>query len=167
MGSSKDKLDAKGRLKVECKICSCWFHRLDVHLTKKHSMTVESYQKTYPGSEILSATAKELGHKDKAVNKTSKKKQAEKAEKPAPVDSDSFSIGVANLKMRKDLTELDKIDVPEHDDNWCVDQVGLEMWEDIAVGVEDNEPIYIGGPTGCGKTASAEALSISEPGYVF
>lgn len=70
-------------------------------------------------------------------------------------------IGVACLMERDEnkLSEYCKSLIPEWDENWQIDEDMKAYWEDMSVGLEMNEPIYIGGPVGCGKTKSVKQLA--------
>ncbi len=170
MGNAKDKLDDKGREKIQCLICGNWYHRVDVHVKKKHAMTAEDYVAKYPGAPTISDTAVKLGWpgtgaKRPARTGPKKSKAAKKLLKKTKSTKDSFRLGVATLGMRGELEEAEKPLVPVHDDDWSVDDVVMRLWEDIAIGIEDNEPVYVGGPTGCGKSAGINELAavINQP----
>lgn len=69
-----------------------------------------------------------------------------------------FKVGVARLRQRTDLETVDLPYVPKHDAGFIFGKTEMENWEDIAIGIEDDEPVYIAGPTGCGKTAGIMEL---------
>ena len=161
MGSAKDRLDSRGRQKTQCLVCGRWYHRVDTHVEQKHSMTVSEYKETYPEAPLFSEHAFTLLDKNPKTSKTSEKELKEKFHKKgAKVDKKSpLNIGVASLYIRRDLTEIDKLRVPRHDPKWFVGDNVYKMWEDISVGIESNEPVFIGGPTGCGKSATVKELA--------
>lgn len=152
MGSPNDKKDDFGRTKVQCKICKKYYHRMEVHLKTKHKMSAKEYLGKYPDAELLSSHAKKRVEKEteRAVRKEAKK-----------VPAGTADIGVAKVQRRSDaeLSDVDKVFVPAHDANWVVDDTVMKLWEDLAIGIQDNEPVYIGGPTGCGKTKGVEVLA--------
>jgi len=158
MGKARNELDDDGRRKVECLECGGkYYHRLDVHLPAKHKIKVADYRAKYPGAATMSEYAKERASKaqsgrGKVAAPKTPTTHTEKAEETRIEVEGEYRIGVARLHKRDDLTELDKAYVPKHDENYIFGDVEMENWEDVAVGIEDGEPVYIGGPTGCGKT---------------
>lgn len=158
MGSAKDKFDTKGREKIRCLICGLFYHRLDTHLQTKHSMSVDDYHEKFPKAPVLSETAQEMSSKSsKKKIKVKTKKEEDKNEG----NKNEYHIGVATLKHRNDLTLLDReyVDKNTHDEGWIIDNTVLQMLEDIAVGIEDEQPVFIGGPTGCGKSQAVKELA--------
>ncbi len=160
MGKASDKYDEKGREKVECRLCGLYYHRLDVHLSAKHGIKVAEYQKQFPGAPTISEAAKSKA--SKAQRKGAAPDQAAAA--PAPVKQEVevvegiFRVGVARLQQKLGTEPRDIPYIPEHDAGFIFGKTEMEAWEDIAIGIEDNEPIYIAGPTGCGKTAGVMEL---------
>lgn len=153
MGSAKDKLDSFGREKVQCRICNKYYHRLDVHLKTAHGKTVEEYMTEWPNAEILSEHGKTKLAKE--ATRVASKDEAEETGK------EKHCIGAAEVH-RRDVDELSEVDlayVPKHDPDWIVDETVMALWEDLAIGIQDNEPVYIGGPTGCGKTKGVQVLA--------
>jgi cobaltochelatase CobS len=148
--SVRDKKDQHGRLKAKCEICGKYYHRVDIHVKKIHSMTADQYSQAHPNAPLFSEYGIER------LTKKEKKSMDLEGEK-----GKGYSIGVAKLNMRNvdDLDEVDKAYVPSHDPNWVVDRKVMNLWEDISVGVEEKEPVYIGGPTGCGKTKAVMVLA--------
>jgi cobaltochelatase CobS len=65
-------------------------------------------------------------------------------------------FGVAQIPMRVGLDEYDGAFVPGWDEEYQIDDALLE---DLAVNVEDDQPAYLVGPTGCGKSAGVLALA--------
>lgn len=159
MSSAKNKIDEKGREKVECRLCGSWFHRLDVHL-KSHKYTADQYRAEFPGAPTISEAASQKAREaarasmDKRMGKTTKK--STEGAKSGP---EAFKIGVARLHQRIDLTSDEKVHIPVHDAYWMPGKRELEEWELLAVGVQDNTPVYLHGPTGCGKSTGAMELA--------
>ena len=66
MTTPNDKTDDEGRKKIRCHACKDnskgdkFYHRLDLHLAKKHDMSVADYQALYPGKPVLSAYGREM-----------------------------------------------------------------------------------------------------------
>jgi len=162
MGSAKDRLDDRGRPKVQCIVCGLWYHRVDTHIEQKHhTVSVEGYRETYPDAPLLSDTAKSIIAREQTGEKGSNNfKQKKDGKKGLKVDKKApLNIGVATLYIRTDLTDDDKARVPKHDPGWSVGDGVFKTWEDISVGIELNEPVFIGGPTGCGKSATVKELA--------
>ena len=159
--SATKKIDDKGREKVQCKECGEYHHRLDVHL-KKHKMTAKEYKKKYPGAKTISEAASEkaAAAARKAMEKRMGKPAAAAAVKAStPEDKEAFKIGVARLLQRKGLSEADKQHLQEHDAYWMPGKRELEEWELLAIGIQDNTPVYLHGPTGCGKSTGVMELA--------
>jgi len=167
--SSTKEFDSQGRQKIRCEICGNYYHRLDVHLSTKHKTNVADYNKQFPGCPTISEAAKEKAARSQAARaagaSSSTQAHQQASTQSASAEEGAYKIGVATLYKRENLTELDKVYVPKHDPNWMFDETVMEEWEYIAIGIEDNEPIYIGGPTGCGKSASCleMAAAINQP----
>jgi len=160
MGSAKDKFDSFGREKVQCKICNKYYHRLDIHLKTVHGKTVEEYMSEWPGVEILSEHGKTKLNKETGRIVAGDEEGATRKEKESD-GKEKHCIRRAEVQ-RRDIAELSEIDlayVPPHDSSWVVDETVMTFWEDLAIGLNDREPIYIGGPTGCGKTKGVLVLA--------
>jgi len=138
MGKAKEPTDHKGREKVQCRECGLWFHRLDVHISSKHS-GVEDYKKKFPGAPLLSETAKRSAGESGS--------------------EDVFKFGVARLSMRDDLDEYDEKFVAKHDEQWELGVDEREALEALSLAIEDNENVLIVGPPGVGKSTLVKELS--------
>lgn len=58
MSSPLEKVDSNGKEKAQCKLCGKWYHRIDLHLEKKHTDVSEAEYKTrFPSSPMLSDEA--------------------------------------------------------------------------------------------------------------
>lgn len=152
--------DSKGRDKVQCRICKEWYHRLDVHLSRKHGMKAAEYKAEFPGAETISKAAS-----DKAAS-AARKSMEKRMGTTTPLavakeekKDDAFKIGVARLYQREGLSKEDKLYVPQHDPYWMPGKRELEEWELLAIGIQDNIPVYLHGPTGCGKSTGALELA--------
>jgi cobaltochelatase CobS len=158
MTNTTQKTDDKGRL--ICLECNEAFHRLDVHLRSKHQMTPEDYRAKFPGADVLSAKAKKTEGDDSAPAKP-----ARKAKKPAVAKAAAakaipgYQIGVAAIAPVTGLTEYDKQFVEKHDDNFIPGKREKEQLEALAVGVQNDLPVFFVGPAGCGKTTAGRVLS--------
>lgn len=155
MGDVNSKLDSMGREKVVCQLCKNWYHRLDVHLSSRHSTTVKQYTEKFPGAPTISETAKLAA----AAGQKLDAKAPAKTDKKAAAVKEPFKIGVARLYERDDLDEEDMKHVPVHDIGWTPGPRELEQWEYLALGIQDRENVLIVGPTGCGKSSLVEELA--------
>ncbi len=163
MSTHTDRYDDKGREKVQCQICDRWYHRLDVHLSRAHATNVEVYTKNFPGEPTISEAAR------KAAAKGAKKRKGKKAldpkqkalKKSAAPQKGVFKIGVARIEQRSDgdLTAVDKLHLPDHDDFYRVGPAEREQWEYLALGIQARENVLIVGPTGCGKSLGVSELA--------
>lgn len=165
MGNKHDKFDNQGREKVRCEICGCYFHRLDVHLSTQHDTNVAEYNRDHPGCPTISGSAKKRASKGQLKGGTfdpiANVPVAAASTPPIEdieITEGSFKVGVAQLAQRTGLEPHDLPYVPQHDAGFIFGKTEMENWEDIAIGIEDKEPIYIAGPTGCGKTAGVMEL---------
>lgn len=157
MASANDRLDAKGREKVQCRECGLWYHRLDVHVSSAHSMNVRKYLEKHPGAPTISPAA------SKAAAKGAKKR-AKAAPPPPPPEAvqqnaQAFKFGVARLYERDDLKDGDYPLVPVHDETWELGPNEAAALEALALAIEDDENVLIVGPPGVGKTTLARELA--------
>jgi len=159
---AKSKLDKDGNARIQCKECEGWFHRLDVHL-KVHSTNVKKYQSKHKGAATIS---------DHAAAQASKAQKGSTAgivanmPRKAQVNTDGeakgkqFRVGVARINQRTDVVDpIDVARIPQHDDYWLPGKREKEQWECLALGLQLNEPVFIFGPTGCGKTTLVKELA--------
>lgn len=160
-----DEYDNKGRQKVKCQECGLWYHRVDVHLQKKHPEFAgtdgkcKKYLDKYPGALLISDAASKHVKKTEAKKVAHEVKTAEaKAEAFEPSEGD-FRIGVARLKQRDDLEESDRPHIPTHDPHFIIGTAEKERWEYIALGIQEQENTLIVGPTGCGKSEAVLQLA--------
>ena len=166
--SSDISKDAKGQ-KIQCRECSGWYHRLDVHVSSRHSMNVDQYLEKHPGAPTISEAAKRkaaVGQKSRAKTKavaeavsTSPKAAPAKADSPAP-EVKPLTIGSATL-YQVDIDTLcsaDRALIPEHDPNWALGTPERDRWEVIGLAIQHDDNLYCAGPTGCGKSASVLQL---------
>lgn len=135
MGNARRRYDNRGREKVQCRDCSLWFHRLDIHVDSKHD-GVDSYAKRHAGAPLMS---------DLARRKVSK------------VDDRLFKFGIARMGMR-DNDEQSQRWVPAHDENWVVGDGEREALDALALAIEDDENVLIVGPPGVGKSTLVKEL---------
>lgn len=149
-----DALDSKGREKVQCKLCNNWYHRLDVHLSSQHKVSVKEYNARFPGAPTISDAASEVARKGALARKKDKEREEE-------VDEDVYKIGVARLVRRdpKELTERDAAFVPRNDKGWQMGVTEREQLEYLALGIQSKEPVLIVGPTGCDKSLLVSQLA--------
>lgn len=171
--SKFDAFDEKGE-KIQCKICGYFYHRLEIHLKKKHDMSLEEYKKKYPGEPTMSESAK-----NKASKTAKKRKKTEKASEYKTLgvdigktsDYSTLSVGLANLEIVKDddLGDFAKQYVPDNDENWLPGKIEYTCMEELAVGVEDGDNVFIYGPPGAGKTTLIKQLGVmtNMPVFIF
>ncbi len=144
------EVDEHGK-KCACQVCGKFYHRLDVHLSDKHSMTVEAYRKKYPGAPTLSDAAKA--------------QDAKKAKKTtaAPAASDDkgapLRFGAAELFERTDLTSEDALWVPMHDEDWVLGTTEQEHLNALALAMQHDDNVLIVGPPGLGKSTLVRELA--------
>jgi len=148
MGKASDQFDNHGREKIQCKLCSKWFHRLDVHLGGSHGIAPDAYLEKFPGSELVSAYIKAEFYKG------SEEETESKEVGPLP-----FRFGVAELRMREGLAPEDQVFVPLHDEGWHVGKCEKDHLESLALGIQDDQNVLIVGPPGVGKTTLARELA--------
>lgn len=160
--SKYEKIDEKGE-KIQCKICGYFYHRLEVHLKKKHSMSLEEYLEEYPGEPTMSESAKKKASKSaKKRGKVDKTNDYEVlgVDTGKIKDYSKLSVGLANLEVVRndELGDFEKIYVPVNDEQWMPGATEYKSMEEIAVGVEDEDHIFIYGPPGAGKTTLIKQL---------
>jgi len=171
-----DILDDKGREKVQCKICGCFYHRLEVHLKKRHKKTLAEYESEFPGEPTMSETAKRNASKS-AKNRNLGKSSSAKSvgsdikAKGKQSNKDTIVIGKATLAVvnNEELSDFDKLYVPKNDEYWTPGLSEYKSMEEIAVGVEDGDHIFIYGPHGSGKTTLIKQLGAltNTPVFIF
>ncbi len=170
MGNKHSKFDSKGDEKVRCEICGFYFHRLEVHLKNRHSISKKEYTRRFPGcptiSEVAKKNAKKSHKKIPTIVNTEFDKKRDDCDKPR-----EFNIGCAklNLVLDSELTSFQKSEVPKHDENWIPGRQEMEYLESIAVGIEEKDNIFIHGPPGEGKTTIVKELGAitNTPVYIL
>lgn len=171
MSDAQDRLDGKGREKVQCRICNMWYHLLTIHISKIHGTNVKDYQRRYPGAEIMSATARantDAGTKNKGAPAKSSKPGGAPASLPEPEEEPEaadaptvLEFGRARLCVRDlgQLTPSDRGFIPIHDEDWELGPNEQKHLEELALAIEDGENILIVGPPGVGKTTLVRELA--------
>lgn len=159
--------DSSGNARIECQLCEAngtanrYYHRLDVHLVRKHATTAADYAANFPGSPTISEYARSraiapppVAKPKKAKSKKAKTTDVPDASAPAgsPTNPFKFKSGVT-LCLRDMLTPADKARVPKHDAGWEMSPAETEKWECYAIAVKERENVLDVGPTGCGKSA--------------
>lgn len=133
--------DRSGRERVKCRQCGEFYHRLDVHITTKHDMSLDEYRDRYPGAPLRSAQA------EAAMQETAR---------PTPSKSlpgkGEYAFGVARLNARRNVDDHDKVFIPEHDEHWIPGLAEKEALEDLALGIQFKDNVLLEGPTGAGKS---------------
>jgi cobaltochelatase CobS len=148
---STAEFDAKGDKKVRCLECSSpsYYHRLDVHLSTKHGMSVASYTSKHPGADTISEAAKAAASKGQVKSVAA----ATAKIKAVEVEDAPLHIGVARVKLTKSVSEADRVFIPNHDENWKIGTREKAYLEALALGIEEREHVALVGPTGSGKSA--------------
>jgi len=148
MGKPSSKTDSQGRKKAQCRICNLWYHRVDLHVEKKHNMTPVEYQKKFPGAPVLSKTAQEDIEEDDGEDEIED-------------DPSILRFGCAKLNVRDggELSDYDKKFIPKHDEDWILGSEEERNLEALALGMEEDENVLIVGPPGVGKTTLAKELA--------
>lgn len=160
-----DELDEKGRKKIKCLECKtpAFYHRLDLHLGKKHKCTVEEYQARHGGAPVVSEAASAIAAREKRARgpEAMTDEPAEESDADADVvhEEGIFKIGCARLTKRTDLTKEEAAFVPAFDEKWNLGEAEQEELEYLSLGLEAKEPVLIVGPTGCGKSSMGLQLA--------
>lgn len=152
MAEEKKKFDIpedENGPKVQCKVCNKWYHRLDVHLAEKHSLTAEEYRKKHPGAKTLSAAAEA---QDKKRKKAPEAADGEDKTKP-------MRFGAAELFERTDVVGEEVLWVPKHDDDWFVGEAEQEHLNSLALAMQHDDNVLIVGPPGLGKSTLVRELA--------
>jgi cobaltochelatase CobS len=168
--SKYDVFDDKGREKVQCKICGCFYHRLEIHLSKKHKKTLVEYESEFPGEPTMSKTAKRNASKS-AKNRNPNKSKENSCPKEVRLNKDAVVIGSVTLPITKneELSDFDLLYIPKNDEAWMPGLNEYKIMEEIAVGVGDNDNIFVYGPHGSGKTTLIKQLGAltNTPVFIF
>jgi len=166
-----DILDDKGREKVQCKICGCFYHRLEVHLKKRHKKTLAVYESEFPGEPTMSKTAKRNASKSAKNRKTNEQSSVPSSDGSSIEKKDVVVIGRVSMPITKDeeLNEFDRSYIPKNDELWMPGTKEYKSMEEIAVGIEDRDNIFIYGPHGSGKTTLIKQLGAltNTPVFIF
>jgi cobaltochelatase CobS len=169
--------------KIACKICGAAVHSIQLHLKKDHAdseWTFEKYQKSFPGSPILSSTAIAALEAEKA-KKAAAAVAAPKVEMAAGSALASVTpiSAPATMKHFHELFELGNVPaamstkgnpiqvtvlsahavqqlVPPLDKNHVYD---IEILKNAVMALELNMPYYGWGHKGSGKTTTLEQIA--------
>ncbi len=84
MSGPHEKKDSAGYAKTSCKLCNGWYHRVDIHLEKKHGdITPEEYLRRFPTARLLSEAGEEMVRKEKTSEAREEHSALEKKPKKA------------------------------------------------------------------------------------
>lgn len=179
MGDKHQEYDDKGR-KIACKVCKCFYHRLEVHLKKVHNMTIDEYTGKYPGSPTISKAARDSVAKSTSAppvianlleGNITEDIFADEEDNKNVVSTASLQFGNAILNIVDDseLTPIQRAHVPKNDENWQLGANEREALEYAAAGVLDGDNIFIWGDPGAGKTTLVKQLGalLNTPVMIF
>jgi MoxR-like ATPase len=173
MTTPKEKLDDEGRKKIRCQACKDnsvgdrWYHRLDLHIKKKHDMSVADYREMYPGKPLLSEYGREMAAEDDDADPAVKEMlhapaggaaEEEMPEVVDPKEGDSLHFGCAKLKLKKAQSE-DRRHVPAFDEEFHISDSLKNDLEALALAIKHQENALIVGPAGCGKSSLVAFLA--------
>jgi len=152
MGDPTSSIDGKGRKKIQCKECGQWYHRLDVHVNKKHDMDVIAYLNKYPGAPTVSDAAHQL-------RKEASRHNIIGVDPGTGSSFTVFRIGAASPSFKRELSERDSKMVPIHDPEWIISDREAGHLEELSLGIEDDDNVLIHGPVGVGKSTLVMELA--------
>lgn len=155
---------------IVCKICGGKAHSIKHHLDREHpGVTIESYQLTYPGADLLSPTA--LRTLEKARKNSPVNKAAAVSGNAAVVGGfvqkpmhELFNLGNepeaktakgAPIPIKVLLDDDYKDMVPEKDEDYVIH---IDNLKNALIAMEFNYPLYIWGHAGTGKTTLVELI---------
>ncbi len=158
--TTKRQTDGSERQKITCQLCFRRYHRLDVHLKSAHSINVKQYRDQFPHAETISDWARQRASAGQQRRADSDSPQIEP---PRPSVGDESQkpllFGRIALDQRRGLPDAELALVPPHDPNWICGEREKDQLESIALGAEQNTPVFVFGPAGCGKTTLFERLA--------
>lgn len=161
--------DEAGNAKVKCEICGCYYHTLGVHLKSAHGIDTKEYGAKFPTASLQSefftkklsegltgTTRKTTVRASKfmapstSANGVAATATSNVTDPVAPTPANAMAIGAATLVVRDDLTDEDRLYVPQHDGEFDLD---MSVLEPLAIAVETDTNALLVGPAGCGKTS--------------
>lgn len=145
--------------KVKCTMCEHWSFNLDEHLLSTHSMSVESYQQSYPGAPVVSSLLW-----DHYKSGLSKRKRV-----AAPALEDlSVKLGPLGFKVNAKVPEDVCLPLPDHYRTPRIGQLSRDI-SHAAVALRKARSMYVWGLPGTGKDAFFHAFSAMTrtPGLMF
>lgn len=151
MGSPSKKVDNEGRDKISCMVCSKFYHRMDIHVTTKHGITIAEYKAKFPKAPIFSPSAQQSLGLDQGLTGVDLGF--------AGGDKSVLSFGVAELEIRSGHTTYDKQFIPMHDEHWEIGDLERANLEYLALAIQDDDNVLIVGPPGVGKSMLARELA--------
>lgn len=156
--------------RIVCEICQAKVHAIQHHLKHDHpdlNMTVEEYQKKYPGAPILSELAKQK-LEERAAAKAKSTTVGMAGEIPGTEKRpfhEVFSLGRVKAAMNARgepipimvVTESEDPDlVPDVDPNYVYD---IDILKNALLGIELNIPVLTWGHAGTGKSTFWEQIA--------
>jgi cobaltochelatase CobS len=155
---------AKSDDRIVCKIDGALTHSVSIHIRKNHAAdwSVERYQKEFPDAPLMSQTAIDAVRaqrqkiKIEAANVGARKPVAELF--GLPTDKLKNAQGNAIMVRSFDNSEWtpdDLVYLPERDDNYVYD---IENTKTVLMAFELNQPLYLWGLHGTGKTTLPEQV---------
>lgn len=175
MGNTAEvaKVDITDR--VICEICGAACHAISVHLTKDHSVdsqnpcTLVEYKDRFPSARLMSDQAMEMLRKRREEAAAGKNKESKSqfklAEGAASANlSELFELGDDPAAYTKEggeikvlvssVSEFPEL-VPEIDDEYVYP---IEVLKNCVMAIDNDEPIYLFGHAGVGKTSLIEQI---------
>jgi cobaltochelatase CobS len=158
--------------KIKCRICGAEVHSIQLHLRDRHpERTIKDYESDYPGSPLLSETAKT--HMAKKETVTTDMTGAAAAVIPLVSDNDStmqpmhqvFKLGSVKAAMnaRGKAILIPVFGSTEHDDMIPDIDTGyifsINLLKTCLLGLDLNIPTYTWGHAGVGKSTVHEQIA--------
>jgi cobaltochelatase CobS len=146
--------------KLICPECGVDYDWMSIHLKKAHGVKREGIEELYTGPIVSESAKKKMGARSQCQGGGYKRtKVVATNPAPAPEDAqpesdDTLSFGKVSLKMRP--LDASNLFIPRHDEKYQPDD---RLFEYVALGVQQNTPVLLVGPTGCGKSSAVQEMA--------